>query len=237
MPLTPADYYKRFRLDTGDELKPGDGSEPDADCLWKDSEIFEYLNDAQVALARKTNALRDVHDVALSVGVSQYTLPTYIHRPRYAKSLAAGERRIYLLNGLDDHNYGGEDYGVPRQVFEEAATGPVEALIFDEKTNRIRAAPTPTVAETVRIFVFRLPKNAVKDDTCPLEFADERFKPALLSHMKMSAYNKHDADTQNKQEAQKFELMYEREADKLISELKMKVRRSGTVRMGGGVWG
>jgi hypothetical protein len=232
--LTPVSYYDRFRLETGDDLKPGEGPEPDEDCLWKDAEIFGYLNDAQMALARKTNAIRDFYDLVLSAGVAYYGMPERLFRPRHAK-VTADDRRIHLVNGLNGESYG-DDYGMPRQVTDELTEGPIEALVFDERSGRIRAAPKPTVAETVRIYGFFLPRERIKDENSKLELSDERYELALLAFMKKRAYEKHDADTLNKQLSQKFEAEYLREADEIISENKRRTRRSGTVKFGGGVW-
>lgn len=232
MPLTPEYCIESFRSDVDDPLQPGDGDTPDADCLWKDADVLRYLNDAQVMVARKALCLRDVLDIDMVPGEALYPLPAWVLRPRSAR-VASDDRKVCLVNGTDGSLYGDDDYGRQFRATDTLSEGPVEALIFDEQTGKVRAFPKPTVAETVQLYHFRLPKKRVDDTDCVLEIADERYERVLLLWMKKRAYEKEDADTLNKKLSEKYELDFYRELNDLIGENTRRVRRAGTVRYGG----
>lgn len=232
MPLAPEDYIESFRSDVDDPLEPGDGDKPDGDCLWKDVDVLRYLNDAQVMVARKALCLRDVFTLDVAAGEALYPLPSWVLRPRSAK-VTSDDRRIGLVNGEDGSCYGDDDYGRQFQIHDELSEGPVQALVFDERSDKVRAFPKPTIAETINVMVFRLPKKRIDDTDCALEIADERYERVMLLWMKKRAYEKEDADTLNKRLSEKYEKEFYAELDDLISENTKRHRRAGTVRYGG----
>lgn len=230
--LTIKNLYDAFRSDLTDPLLPGDGEAPDADSLWSDADIYRYINDAQIEVTRRTLVLQDILDIAMAVNTALYTVPEWVLRPRRAHVAGNNERKVALLNG-DGDCFTSDDYGMQFTIASENTTGPVQALIFDERPGKARAWPIPTVVETVRVHVFRLPKTRITDGNGKLEVSDNRFERALLLYMKKRAYEKEDTDVLNKGKSEGYFNQFLDEIGTLAPETRRRVRRAGTVRYGG----
>ena len=224
--------YTRLRSDLCDPA----GDIPDEDRLWSDAEVYDYLDDAQLQVAKDLKwAIHDTYLLTLVVDQAEYTLPKWIIRVRRAKRMSdAGELDIVNNDDRDTHESDRDDYGTLRErILYEDATGTPTLLTLDEKFNTLRLVPIPTVVDTLKLYVYRGPKVRIEGDGSPLELNDRSYERALLLWMKKRAYEKHDAETIEGGRSDKFFAEYNAEIARLYPEIKQRHRRSGTVRYGG----
>lgn len=233
--LTARKVLEKFRDEVGDPEIPGvdeDPSHPDMDSLWKNSEIYGYMDEAQAWLARRAYLLVDNFELPIKADESLVDLPEEFYEPRRAK-VKGQNHTLTLLNLNELQSAVREDYGVRGVDDWEEVTGPPQLGVLDHTPGKIRLVPIPVEAGTLSLNAFIEPSEAITGSASYLALSNREQVRTILHWMKKLAYSKQDADVLDLQRAQSFEREGIAAADELMSEQRRRTRRSGTVRYGG----
>jgi hypothetical protein len=218
-----------FRQEVDDILL---GTPPsDADRLWKDVEVYNYMTEACDAVARDTLGLFKTMQITLVPNQQVYKLQPGVLDIRSARTLTFG-------NMLTEHNvddYAGVkiwDYGQPligsTGVF--SAVGVPVQYMRDYDNRAIRLIPIPAAADTLELQCVVTPMLQMAAGM-PVPFTDTVDQRLLLLKMKALGYAKHDADTFDAQRSQAFAQEYEARARERQVERRRVRRAPGAVRM------
>lgn len=205
-----------LRQDLADTVEP---------FLWSDEELLTYLNDAQVMLARKTDGIPDastpaVTQLAITPGVEWYPLHAKVLKVRTAIRRSDGGRLEVLTPETAERN----------GVRFNGTQGPVRVVVQGFEDRKLRVWPTPTVADTLELAVFRMPLKSLLD--ADPEVAEQHHIHLLL-WARSRAYLKQDAETFDKGRSEDFEARFRAYCEEVIREQSRLRRSSGTVAYGG----
>ena len=201
-----------FRRDVADEDEP---------FLWGADDAQTYLDDAINEAADRARLLRDsttpeICEVTIAAGTHTYPLDSRILSVIRAK-LDLGRRPLDLTStvALDRgigasssdarvrSNYGwtGTSYGLAW----ESLTGTPTRIAIDAQASgwTARLVPAPTVSDTLRLQVYRLPLDSLTEDDDEPEI-NSRLHIRLVDWMKHLAYSKQDTETRNDKKAEMF---------------------------------
>lgn len=178
------DFITEFRDAVDDHSEPH---------FWSSEIIVRYLNEAVQEACERAKLIEDrstpaVCSITLQAGESTYLLHPSVFE---IKRLSFRGRLLdeTSVEELDSESPGWESRrGNPRAFIFEQASGVQPA--------RVRLVPTPTVADTVALTVYRgalKPLSADIDQSKPE--IHERFHLRLMDWMLHRAYLKQDADT------------------------------------------
>lgn len=202
--METADLVELFRKQVSDEAEPH---------LWDDDEVFQYLVDAQDTYVRLTGGIRDgstraLTDVRVVANKAFSDHSPYILRIRSARLLDA-ERDLKIINEADVGLQRFSDYGLAHSLsaLDDEDTGDVRAMILGVTKGKIRWLKVPTESDTCRMHVMRLPYPRIEDEGDCLEI-DEQHHIHLLKWMKHLAYSKEDAETYDRDLADKNEVAF-----------------------------
>jgi len=150
---------------------------------------------------------------------------------------------------LDQVENGGsliEDYGTAFLSNWETSTGTPRILITDMEEDKYRLAPIPTADGTLDILAYTRPRFVLKvtDDsgwkaTCASELKGlagikhDDHEKTLLLWMKREGYLKDDAETYDKDQSDRFEILFNNKADQIKRELQRRRHPTGSVAYGG----
>ena len=207
-----------FRSEMSDEATP---------YLWTDTNVFEYMDDAQKMFCRKTDGISDatttaVVNLAVTPGGDWLTLHAAIKRIRYASRSDTG-RPVEIINPDD----------MPaRRWYFDGTTGAVKALVIGAEAKKARIYPTSNETVTVKLTVFRLPLVAIATTAQAFE-VDEEHHAHLLHWMKHRAYLKQDAETFDRTRAKEFEDKFIAYCAQVQAEERRKNFKVRTVAYGG----
>lgn len=229
---TPRDVLEKFRLEVDDAQIPGDGIEPDQDSLWKDAEIYGYMDEAQALLARRAFLLTGNLTANVVAGDPLVALPGSLVKARRVK--LQGQRQALALPNMNElAGAVRDDYGSAGVDDWESVTGVPRAAIADHTPDSLRLFPIPTEDGVLEINAFVEPEEVICGQTAELALTRREHIRAMLLWMKKLAYEKHDADAMDLQRARGYELQFENTVAYLKSEHRRRTRRPGTVRYGG----
>lgn len=126
---------------------------------WGDVPLRRWLMEGSRDVARKTFALFDQVDVALTLNVPEYTAPTNILHIHMAEWLPGDGRRIPMLGRSREAMPWG-----PSQ--DQMISNPVYYTWWGfPPTLKIKVYPVPYINSTLRLFVSRLPAVLLTDGT------------------------------------------------------------------------
>lgn len=188
--MKAVELYSLFRSDVVDINDPP---------LWKDEEIFAYLDDAQMMLCRLTLGLGDmstpsVCEVPVVAGEAFSDLHSSILTVRYAQ-LASSGRELELYNLVAGRMVSSShDYGSRSISLISATAGPVTGAVLGIEPDRVRWVQVPVADDMVQLAVYRLPITPITDGDSELE-VHRRHRMALLQWMEHLAYLKQDSET------------------------------------------
>lgn len=223
--MSPEELLEQFRSDVQDTVKP---------YLWSDDEAYRYMQAAYRRFVRETGGVADfntaeVCEVEFSAADQFIDLHPSILKIARA-SLKSDGSKVEIKNITDMDTARGEaDYGGIAPI-DLDATGYVRYLVIGEKRNVGRLVYVPTVADTLRLNVYRMPLGEAKDG---FEDVEEDHHTYLSLWMQYLAYSKPDPDTYDSRRAeiQKKEfLIYCQDVVLQWEKYKTKVR---TVNYGG----
>lgn len=212
------DLLRQFRFDVADTVEP---------YLWKDEEVYTYLDDAQKMFCRLTDGIADattvaVVDITVSVNDEFKDLHDSILKIRGATRTSDG-RELSVINYEDMAGLG---------LRFDGSTGPIERLIVGMEEGKVRVSPKASVADAIKLLVFRLPINTLSETVQDLEIPAQHHLHLLLWAKKL-AYSKQDAETLDKRKAQDFELQFRNYCAAVRVEQQKKRHKVRVVAYGG----
>lgn len=195
-----------FRQDV-DDLLSDDGT--DTDRLWKTAECYRYLTMACDALARRTKELHSIVTVDVVAGTALYRLPPKVLHVREA-FLLTSEQELTIASANRGGAARSEDYGnrIGNGDWRFAGNGTPTTFMLDYNAKQMRLVPTPVIDETLELQCSVTIATPMQEGML-LPFTEVEAQRLLLAYMKGQAYRKQDAETQDLQRAQGFELEYE----------------------------
>lgn len=231
--MTPAELLDRFRAEVADLNLSGD-----ADCLWSDEEIYDYMDDAQKQFARETRCFVDSESAALTTVAVTANDPWVPLNPRIIRILDAHlvtpRRDMRLIKKADVSRYWTScDYGNYGLSNWRYATGTPHAIITDMMAGKGRLLPIPLENDTIQFTVERLPLKDVTEESAALEVTERQHQLILIHWMKHRAYDKQDADTYDSVKSSSFAAQFRERCREIHNELGRLRRPAGTVRYGG----
>ena len=219
----------RFRSDVDDAVTDAAGS--DYGCLWKDSDVYSYMTEACAMVASRTASLYRTLSLPYIAGQRTIFLPHYVREIRSARLV--GRNQLVLQRNANDQLLGAhDDYGLRLsghpQMFE--GEGRPTTFVRDYDAKQLRLVPAPNEDDTLEIqctVSISLPLSS----GMPMPLTDLEDQVLVLHYMKMRAYRKHDAETEDLVRAKEYERLYEQGVIARASELRNNRRAPGQVRM------
>ena len=199
--MTSDELYELFRGEIDDDVTP---------YLWSDFEVWNYMNDAYKHFVRLTGGVADISssitEIDIVVGEATAEVSKKILKYREARLGSTG-RKLTLINYTDTERPT-LDYG-NTATDSDMQPGEVHSMIIGEQKGLVRWVQVPTVADTVKLSVMRLPLNKITGDGQEFEDVDEEHHETLTLWMKARAHMKQDAETFDKGRAQDFRAQFE----------------------------
>lgn len=243
--FTPDELKDRFRLDVDDV----EGGQAGADFLWSDQEVFDYMDEAQRVFVRRTEILRKTHPFTPALTAITFTAPTVtavnadgfitynpkIIRPLRARmSLASNADPLKIATMEDmDEGFFIRDFGLIFTQDWQTKTGPARFLITNMQEDQYRLVPIPLIDDTVELTVLHMPLLDVACDGAALEVTEREDQQIIKLYMKKLAFEKQDADTYDRDLADKFEAQFEKRVDERRREIRRTRFRHQGMRYGG----
>jgi hypothetical protein len=199
----------------------------DAPYLWADADVYRYIGDAEVMFCRKTDGIADASTAAVTQltvfpGTDWLALHPKLRRIRSVIRSDTG-RPLEVIY---------PDEMAKRGWFFDGRTAPLQALVLGEEGGKARVWPTSSETVTLKLTVFRLPLTTITAAGMTPEVGEEHHLH-LLHWVKYLAYCKEDAETFDKQRAEKHEATFLRYCEAAKVEQRRKSYKPGTVAYGG----
>ena len=185
--------YDAFRSDVVDTARP---------YLWKDEEVWRYMNDAYFQFVRKTGGVADFTSDACAVDIVAFEPIANIHKSvmRIMSATRRSDKHpIEIINGADIGRMRSSDYGQIKQLVMDEKLGPVRYMVHGLQRGSVRWVQVPEVNDVVDLHIYRMPLEGVTGPDQELVDVDEEHHLRLLDWMKHLAYKKQDAEMFNPQ--------------------------------------
>lgn len=198
-----------------------------APFLWDEDEALIYAIDAQDVFVRRMGGISDNGNTGAGTALTDLSLVTaqptsafspFVLKIRSGKLLTA-KRDVEIIDESQvkelAHRH---DYGMQTASYlDDSSTGTVRYGIIGLEDNRLRWYKVPSEADTCRLHVYRLPYPRITEQEDDLEIP-EYHHYHLIKWMKHLAYSKEDAETYDKDLADKNEAVFEKYCDTAKSE-------------------
>lgn len=197
-----------------------------APYLWSDAEVYSYMDRAQIDFCRYAHAISDsrsnITALTLESGTAFYALHPSIRRIKRAVRESDG-RTVTIANieNLDN---------LPSVA--NAPTGVVQQLLLGADNDYVRCYPTPSAAETIRLYVHRLPITTIDSDGQNLEIQAQHHM-TLLDGMSAYAHLKQDAETYDRGRSDTFMREFREQCDQAKRERELLEHRPRQIAYGG----
>jgi hypothetical protein len=213
-----SELLRAYRSDMDDTVAP---------YLWSDVDIYGYADDAQKMFCRLTDGIADattpsVTKVPFGVNQTSVKLHKSILKIRTATLESTG-KPVGIINVEDMPGMG---------IRFDGTTGPLTTLVEGMESHTAFCYPVPTVADAVKLVVFRLPLKPITDGDVPLEI-DEQHHRHLLLWMKSLGYLKQDSQAFDKAKSEDFEGRFRAYCVLAKAEQQKKRHKVRTVSYGG----
>lgn len=236
MPTTVRQLIETFRKEVDDPYVPGGQvADPDADSLWKDSEIFGYIDEAQIELSRRTLMFNESKQLSFQANDEFLDHPKGYIEHRFAYAIDGTNRHPMLFRSVEEMEQAiTDDYGLRTTTDWITEAGwPPRFLVGDYVHGKFKMVPKPDKAGSILLLYYSHPVLNPVGMSQQLSFDQPHHTRALLHWMKALAYAKQDAETLDLQRSQQFEVAFERAARGIDSDEKRGRRKPGTVAYGG----
>lgn len=216
-----------------------------APYLWDDDEALIFAIDAQDTFVRHMGGISvntvaaatdptnlQLHDLAVTINTPSTAFSPYILRIRSLKLLTA-KRAIPVISEADVGMMRVNDYGfVAPKYLDDTDIGTVQAAVIGVEDGKLRWWRVPSTTDTCRMHVYRLPypRIATQDDALEI---DEQHHLCLVMWMKYLAYSKEDAETYDKNLADKNQAAFMAYCDKAKAEKDRQRFKPRVVHYGG----
>lgn len=128
--------------------------------FWTDAQLNTWINEAAEDIARRTETIQDYDDLSVLAGTREYTLDDDVLRVYRAEYIPTGQSERYPLeyramNAMDAiwQNQQAISAGVPSYY----------TIWGFSPANKIVLYPTPSLAGTLKTYVYRLPTPTTTD--------------------------------------------------------------------------
>ena len=196
--MTPEELRDLFRSDVEDtdELDP----------LWSETEVYQYMDQAQKYFARETDYFTDVSTAAIVNAAVTAADPFVTIDPRITKlrgaRLSDGTKVTPVkYDDIDRVGYARDAYDTMQfsnNINWESDTGVPRFAITDMEDDKLRLVPIPTANDTLNLRVYRLPLEDITEDcNTSFEITEYEYQRGLMYYMKYLAYQKNDSDVYN----------------------------------------
>lgn len=213
-----------FRSDLSDPELPGNGD--DSDSLWLDSEIEDWILEAQQELCEEVDILFDSCSFSIKtvVGTDLYAVDDDITKIRRGK--IAGGRTLEAVSVKElMRRYQPSSYELTVTDWE-GMQGDPDYMVTDYELGQVKLVPEPTSVETIELHVYKIPGSS------NLEIPNKH-RRALLHKAKYFAYMKDDVDSQDLKKAAIHESKWELAKVKIDKQFKRLSRGPQVVAYGG----
>ena len=202
-----------FRSEVDDAVQP---------YLVSDDLVYAYIDDAQKIFCRWTEGVEDGRSFSLTIapGNEWYDLDPSILKLRKAYDASTGQP-IRIVNTEKADFYG---------IVFDGRPGPIKALVAGIEKHALRAWPMPSVAATIPLEVFRLPRTVEAGDDLEI---DEQHQQHLLMWVKHRFYGIKDSEVYDKRAAEEMKQGFTDYCAAAKKEQERARRSAGTVNYGG----
>lgn len=158
----------------------------DAGCLWKNAELTDAINQAQVEFCMRNPIMDPTETITLVAGTASYATPTWAVTVERVLLAATGDALQKISHeDIDDGRY--------------SLTGTPEFYYEDTNQAQLVVVPTPIAAGTLRLTIQRLPETVMTwahrtSDSPEIAAVNH---PDLLDYAEYLCFLKRDADTDN----------------------------------------
>lgn len=227
-----SELYELFRSDVVDEVAP---------YLWKDSEVYRYMNDAYRMFVRLTGGIPDstssITQVAITAGESYSDVSPLILKFRLAELQSNGSK-ITIINPEDVRNLTRIDYGVAVSI-KPSTPGRITHMVIGgdrvQARGQVRWIQQPIVSDVALLTVWRLPIDTINETTDDFGFVEinEEHHEHLLLWMKYRAYGKQDAETVNNVDSETYKAAFDKYCRMVTAENERYASKVRVTRYGG----
>ena len=215
MSYTVQQLISRFRLDM-DDLEET--------YLWTDTEIRDYLDQAQIEFTENVDVIFGTEEMDFSANDEWVPVPDYVTRVR-GGSIPGHRPDLYLYNYEEwKRNYIGD--------WRSNQNAVPNTMITDIEPNQIRVYPIPSTSGTINVDVYRNPKSRVSDGA-ELEVTNNQQQLAILLMARSIAYRKHDSEAYDVKQADTLENKFYDLTTEFKKRVARKRRRTVAVMYGG----
>lgn len=206
-----------FRSEVDDDLKADCG---DADCLWSDANVYNYMTEAADAVARAVERNKKTVYVSYLADAAYVRIASSVQHIITARVALSGERVVPMT----------AEEAYDRFQADSVAVGDPRFYFWEENQRQLQLWPRPAVAGTLALFV----------ETClgyplvaglPLPFSGVPEQRLMLTYMKARAYEKQDAETLDLDRAREFQAQFDKNSADREVEIRKYTRPVGTVQM------
>ena len=206
--------WSRYNEDTFDSIQ----------LRWTNEGIVSNINEAIKQVYRRTNPVKDIIPLPISVGTNTYSLPAYVSS---VENVKRGTGEMVDVRSLDEL-WSLQDL--------DTRTGYPIYFIPDTTLNTIQFYPTPSTTDTLKLIVYRLPKvNLSWEDNDVTPELKEEYQIPMLYGAASLCYLKDEANTLDPNRAATFTAMFDREFPftSVYSNISKSRKTKRTMRYGG----
>lgn len=218
---TVDDLATIIRSDLDDPIRVGTG---DADCLWKDADIYRYMTEAVDAVMNDTGIKNRRIVVPFTADSPYARLPAGV----------IGVESVAITGGgtLQMVNTNSTAHGAlsrPVNIAPTSVSVPT-TFTYEDNLKRLTLDPTPAVDGTLDVFATMTIGSPIFAGM-PMPVTSVRDQSLVLLYMKSLAYRKHDAETLDLGRSNEYLAMYKEASVDRESEIRKQRRAPGVVRM------
>lgn len=226
---TALELLKKLRQEI-DDLAPDGDALQDSDRLWKNDELYSYLDEGHAEWARITRALLTEVSIPVVIAEPLVTVPAWVQDILEAR-LSTARSPVHQYN-RNESGFPTDDYGAGYSNFDDYSVGTPRFFTGDYVSKKLRLTPIPVATDTLVLRVVALPKVSFSTGAAPSS-TDLRDIRCILNWAKYRAYDKQDMETLDKAQSDRFRRQFEEEVMLREQEINRLRRRAGVVRYGG----
>lgn len=226
--MTPAELLTVYRRQMDDAVAP---------YLWPDDGVLGYIDAAQRKFCQLTRGISDATSaactVAITAGEAFSSMHPAIRQIRRAQLVSTG-RPLEILDFEQAVARRRDDYGASITGGLSLTAGPVHAGVLGVEDDKIRWLDVPEADDTVQLAIYRGPLRVVGESSAdlPLEVGDD-YTDALMYWMRHCGYSKHDAETLDQKQADRFEAKFYARCAEIRSDQERRTHVARSVAYGG----
>lgn len=191
MAVSVQEFVDELRLQLDDVLVPEE--EDESARLWTTEELFRYINRAQDALCVYTSYLPNELELLVTAEESFVDYPYFTAQVTDAY-LRDAKRGLRIRNRDELGSLPANDYGLTTTGRWRDSIGAPTTAVIDFAPGKILLIPQPQMDDILLLVGSFLPARINDFNGCFFTKRPDHIW-ALMPHVKMQAYSKHDADS------------------------------------------